>query len=113
MAKVLLIDKDVHTVNSITTFLAVFDIETIVVRNWPSHVKNLDPQSLAAIFVDVELRSVHLDKLREFIDAGAQQSPPIFYLYTRTFAPLYVKTKEYPFAGDLWMNIMRRPGSRN
>lgn len=100
MARVIVLDKDVHTINSITAFLEVFGIETLVVHNWPSHIKNLDPQSISAIIVDVELRSIHLDKLREFFNSGSNQSPPFFYLYSRSFAPRYVEAKEHPFAGD-------------
>jgi len=100
MAKVLIIDKDIHTINSLSSFLAVFGIETMVVHNWPSHIKNFNPQSLTAVFVDVELRSVHLDKLHHSFNSESPESPPIFYLFSRTFAPRYVEAKEYPYKGD-------------
>jgi len=97
MAKVLLIDKDIHTINPLTIFLATLDLETVLVHNWPSQVKSLELEKPELVFVNVELPTVHIDKVFESFN----KSSPIIYFYSRTFDPMYIKAKEFPYSGDL------------
>lgn len=97
MAKVLIIDKDIHTINPLTIFLSTLDLETVVVHNWPSQVKSLELEKPELVFVNVELPTVHIDKVFE----SFKNSIPVIYFYSRTFDPMYLKAKEFPYSGDL------------
>ncbi len=101
MKKILVIEREFNTVNSITSFCEALGIETVVVHNWPSKVKSLKPNDLLLIFINVEMRSVHIDKLFETFEQGGEESVPIVYLYSRTYDPRFVKAKEYPYFADI------------
>ena len=101
MKKVLVIDREFNTVNSLTMFCARFGLETVVVHNWPSRIKSLNPKELVMIFVNVEMQSVHVDKLFQSFKQGEKESVPIVFLYSRTYDPRFVQAKEYPWFGHI------------
>ena len=101
MKKVLVIDREFNTVNSLTTLCAALGIETVVVHNWPSRVKTLNPKDVIMIFVNVEMRSVHIDKLFESFEQGKEDSVPVIFLYSRTFDPRFVEAKKFPYFGHI------------
>jgi len=91
-SKILIIDIDVQTINSLTSFLTAINLQPIVVHKWPTHIKSLREEELAAIFVDVDLPSVHLDKLFEQFENGLNNNDfQMFFLYTRTYSPRFQK----------------------
>ncbi len=101
MKKILVIDREINSVNSITMFCTALGIETVVVHNWPSQVKTLNPKELLVIFVNVDMLSVHIDKLFESFEQGKRESIPIVFLYSRTYDPRFVKAKEFPYFAEI------------
>ncbi len=101
MRKILLIEKDIQTVTAISLLLAALGQETLVVHNWPSRIKVLEAEKPLAVIVDVEMHSVHIDKLADSFPQNTEHSVPLYYLYSRTFAPKFVKAQEYPHSGAL------------
>lgn len=91
-SKILIIDKDPQTLNSLSWLIAALNLKTVVVHKWPTQIRSLNIEAIAAVFVDVELGSINLEKVVE--DFGADQAGPLFFLYTRTFAPRYQWAKK-------------------
>lgn len=91
-AKVLIIDKDKQTLNSLSWLMFALNLQPVVVHKWPSQIKSFRKEDLAAVFVDVELGSVNLEKVA--LDFADLQSRPLFLLYTRTFAPRYQQARQ-------------------
>ncbi len=101
MKKILVIDREFNTVNALTMFCAALGIETVVVHNWPSRAKSLNPKELLMVFANVEMRSVHIDKLFESFQQGEKESVPIVFLYSRTYDPRFVEAKAFPYFGHI------------
>jgi len=94
-SKILIIDIDPQTIISLSWFIAILNLEPVVVHNWPSNIKSLKKEELKAVFVDVELASVKLDQISQsFGKAQANGGLLLFYLYSRTFAPRYQKAQQ-------------------
>ena len=100
MKKVLVIEKDLNTLNALSMFIASLQMETLNTHSWPPQVKNIEFEEIGIVIVNVELPSVQIDKLFESFKSDKANSVPIIYLYSRTFDPKYVKSKEFPFDGD-------------
>ncbi len=101
MGKILLIEKDIQTITAISLLLATLGHEILVIHNWPSRVKTLENERPLAVIVDVEMHSVHVDKLADSFPQNTKESIPLFFLYSRTFSPKFVNAQEYPHSGTL------------
>ena len=91
-SKILIIEKEPQTLNTLSWLLAALNLKNVIVHKWPTQIRSLNREALAAVFVDVELGSVDLEKVEE--DFSAEGTIPLFYMYTRTFAPRYQWAKK-------------------
>jgi len=106
-SKILIIDIDIQRINSLSAFLTAINMEPVVVHKWPTQLKTLREEEVAAIFVDVELPSVHLDKLYEKYSNGISSNEiRIFFLYMRSFAPRYQQAVKLPHTGSFKKPVM-------
>ncbi len=101
MGKILLIENDIQTITAVSTLVTMLGHETLIIHNWPSHVKALETERPLAVIVNVEMATVRIEKIFESFPQGLPQSVPVFYLYNRTFAPNVVKAQKFPHAGGI------------
>lgn len=106
MAKILIIDKDQMTIQSLVYLLRDLQLEAEVVHSWPSHTMQIDVSQIEMIFVNVEMPGINLQQLYTDFPQRKKNSVPKVFLFKRTFDPRYVKAKQYPYLGDLKKPIM-------
>ncbi len=106
-SKILIIDNDTQTINSLSWFMTAIDLQPVVVHKWPTQIKSLKKEELAAIFVDVDLASVRLDKLFEQFSSELNNNEiQLFFLYTRTFAPRFQEAGTHSHSASFKKPIM-------
>jgi DNA-binding NtrC family response regulator len=102
--KILIIDKDQETINSLTWFFTSLRLEPVAMHKWPTSIKTLKLEELAAVFVDVELMSVKLENLYEVFSDKAEQNSAVsallFFMYSRTFAPRFQEAQKHRHTGS-------------
>jgi len=102
--KILIIDKDQETINSLSWFFTSLRLEPVVMHKWPTSIKTLKPKEIAAVFVDVELMSVKLESIYEVFSEQTDQykdiSALLFFLYSRTFAPRFQEAQKHRHTGS-------------
>ncbi len=97
MNSVLLIEKETPTVNSLTWFFSALQAETIVVHRWPSPLKSLQTQKFSVVFFNAEMSTVNIDEVFESFPQDNPDSTPVFYFYTRTYAPRVRYAENFPY----------------
>jgi len=97
MKSILLIEKETPTVNSLSWFFLALQLEPVVVHRWPSPLKSLQTQQFTAVFVNVEMTTVNIDDIFKRFPQDVADPVPVFYFYTRTFAPRVRHAEKFPY----------------
>ncbi len=101
--KVLVIDNDEGTIQTISQLVNALNLESLVMHNWGKSLNFLEKEKLLAVFVNVEMSNVDLaELLRLFPQDGKDGNRvSVFYLYSKSFNRLYLAAKKFPHAGEL------------
>ena len=90
--KIFIIEKEIATINSISTLVTALNFERIVFYNYSARIKSYALNEIAAIFLNIEIPMISVEKVVDEFYNNQNQRVPIFYLYKRT------NSKEYDTA---------------
>jgi len=100
--KILIIEKDLATINSISTLIAALNFERIIFYNWNPKLKSYPRAEIVAIFINVEIPMINVDKIiNEFQGTNQEDQIPIFYLYNKTYSDDFITAMKLPHTTEL------------
>jgi len=101
MKKILLIDRDSAALNDISRLLMAINYEPIVAFNTAS-IKNIIQEEIAAVFLDVEMKSVNIAEVINYFNAPQKikngKITPVFFMCTKPDALFMKQAKLLPHA---------------
>ncbi len=96
--KILIVEKDTSTINSLTWFFSSLEYETIVTHKWPHSIAE---DEIIAVFVNVELPGVQTEELlKSFAQDDHVQRIPLFFIFERSYAPRFLAAQPLPHAAQ-------------
>lgn len=103
--KILIIEKDTATINAISRLIAALNYQPVVLYTWSEFSRSFSKSEVAAVFIDVEIPMIKVDKVVEEFNQGnivnEEEAVPIFFIYSKDTSELYINARKLPHIGEI------------